>query len=80
MAAHYCALQVAQTDPVLAAKLEDFLVGRLERIETCEGSNSGMQYDTEAGECVVGECASGSYKVRQLLRSIAAFKVSCYHN
>jgi len=54
---------VAQTDPVLAAKLEEFLVGRLERIEECQGSNSGMQYDIEAGECIVGECAAGSYQV-----------------
>lgn len=53
---------VAQTDRALAAKLEEFLVGRLERIEACEGHNSGMQYDTHSGKCIVGECASGSYQ------------------
>ena len=70
---------MAQTDRALAAKLEEFLVGRLERIEACEGSNSGMQYDTEAGECIVGECASGSYQVRQLFevhRSIQSLLLS----
>ena len=62
---------MAQNKPTLAAKLEEFLVGRLERIKECEGNNNGMQYDTETGDCVVGECASGSYQVRQL------FEVHC---
>merc|ERR1711865_216074 len=31
--------------------------------ESCQGNNSGMKYDTETGECIVGECAAGSYQV-----------------
>jgi len=54
---------VASTNPGLAAKLEEFLVGRLARMESCQGNNSGMKYDTETGECIVGECAAGSYQV-----------------
>jgi len=54
---------VEQDAPGLAAKLENFLVARLERIEDCEGQNSGMQYDADTGECIVGECGAGSYQV-----------------
>ena len=63
--------QVEQDAPELAAKLENFLVARLERIEKCEGQNSGMKYDADTGECIVGECGAGSYKVYFSCRSPA---------
>ena len=55
--------QVEQDAPGLAAKLENFLTARLERIDECEGQNSGMQYDIDSGECIVGDCEAGSYQV-----------------
>ena len=49
--------QLVMVFTVWQVELENFLVARLERIEECEGLNSGMQCDAHTGKCIDGDCA-----------------------